>query len=140
MSYCIELTDYASAKEAIQFIRQCVFIEEQGIPAELEWDQHDNGACFALALDAHGQAIGTARLLSAGKIGRMAVLPTWRYQGVGRALLTALLQAARDIRLKRVYLSAQTSATGFYEKCGFQTEGHAYQEAGIPHQDMWLAL
>lgn len=140
MAVRIETTDYAMARPAIDSIRIQVFIEEQGIPAELEWDDQDASASFVLAYDTNNQVIGTGRLLADGRIGRMAVSKPWRGQGVGIALLDRLLEMAKQQGLRQVYLSAQTSATGFYQKAGFCSVGTIYQEAGIPHQKMHRLL
>jgi predicted GNAT family N-acyltransferase len=94
----------------------------------------------ALARDAAGRALGTGRLLPDGHIGRMAVLPQARGQGVGAALLRALMQAARDRGEREVALSAQTHAIAFYERFGFVVEGEEYDDAGIPHRMMRLVL
>ena len=140
MVFRIITTSYQASQDAIRDVRRRVFVEEQGIPAELEWDEHDQNATFVIALNDTGNAIGTARLLADGRIGRMAVLPEWRNQGVGSAMLTTLLDNARQQALPAVYLSAQHSACGFYRRFDFVAEGAPYHEAGIPHQRMRLAL
>jgi len=117
-----------------------VFVHEQGIPAHLEWDSEDADAVHVLALLPGGDAIGTGRLLRSGVIGRMAVLRAYRGQGVGRALLGALLDAARERGDGRVTLSAQTRVVGFYERMGFTAFGDIYFEAGIAHQRMQRKL
>ena len=135
----IELADWEKVKSDAQRIRFAVFVEEQGVPAELEMDDNDAHCIHALAcLD--GRPIGTARLLPDGHVGRMAVLKEWRGHGVGRALLRALVQAARRRGDKEVLLSAQVHALGFYRAEGFEPEGDEYEEAGIPHQAMRLAI
>jgi GNAT superfamily N-acetyltransferase len=93
-----------------------------------------------LACDAAGIAIGTGRLLPEGKIGRMAVLHTARAHGVGAELMGELLAIARERGLPEVELSAQTHALGFYARFGFVGEGAEYEDAGIPHRRMRLAL
>jgi predicted GNAT family N-acyltransferase len=111
-----------------------------GVPVQLEMDSADADCTHALAFDHDGQAIGTARLLPDGRIGRLAVRQANRGQGVGSALLLALLeQAARD-GLPRVYLHAQRQACAFYARHGFQPEGPEFLEAGIAHQTMVLSL
>ena len=112
---------------------------EQRVPAEIELDEHDVRCVHALAF-ADGKAIGTARLLPDGHIGRMAVLKAWRGRGAGRALLRALVEEARRRGDRRVLLSAQVHALGFYRAEGFEPEGAVYEEAGIAHQAMRLAL
>lgn len=140
MSYRIVTTTFAQQQSGIQYVRRKVFIEEQGIDPALEWDAQDATAVFAIALDAQDQVIGTGRLLSTGKIGRMAVLPEFRRQGVGTALLLHLLMLAKQHGLQQVMLAAQQSVTGFYLKQGFTTVGPPHVEVGIPHQNMQRAL
>jgi predicted GNAT family N-acyltransferase len=121
-------------------IREKVFIEEQKVPRELEWDEWDERCDHAVACDAQGLAIGTARLAPDGKLGRMAVLRERRGLGVGAALLDALLARARERSLERVTLHAQTHAAGFYRRFGFSERGGEFSEAGIPHVEMSLEL
>lgn len=120
----------------IRAVREQVFIQEQHVPVALEWDGLDDEAIHVVALDKHNQVIGTARILQDGHIGRMAVLPVWRHQGVGSAMLQELLMIARQRKLPKVYLHAQTSATGFYERHGFHVLGEEFMDAGIPHRHM----
>ena len=131
----IELADWNEAKKEAQRIRLAVFVEEQGVPAELEMDENDAHCVHALAY-VDGRAIGTGRLLPDGHIGRMAVLKEWRGHGAGKALLRALIEAARRRGDKEVQLSAQVHALGFYGAEGFEPEGDEYEEAGIAHQAM----
>ncbi|MGH8671914.1 MAG: GNAT family N-acetyltransferase [Burkholderiales bacterium] len=121
-------------------IRETVFIIEQGVTEDLEWDGLDAEAQHALAYTVAGLAIGTARLLSDGHIGRMAVLKPWRHRGVGTALLDALLELAKRNGLSKVFLNAQEHAVGFYEKHGFRVHGETFMDAGIPHFAMTLDL
>lgn len=136
MSYRIATTTYAQHQAGIQLVRRKVFIEEQGIDPALEWDTHDANALFAIALDEQNQIIGTARLLRNGKIGRMAVLPKYRHQGIGTALLLHLLMLAKQQGHTLVTLAAQQSVTGFYAAQGFVPVGPPHVEADIPHQNM----
>lgn len=123
-----------------QPLREAVFVQEQGVPPELEMDGNDAVCRHVVALDAAGAPIGTGRLLPDGHIGRMAVGATWRGFGVGRALLHALIEAARtmsgDTIQPALLLNAQTHATGFYERFGFVIDGPEFMEAGIPHCQM----
>jgi YbgC/YbaW family acyl-CoA thioester hydrolase len=125
-------------------LRKAVFVDEQKIPAELEWDSADGQALHALAVNRFGQALATGRLVAVaegvGKIGRMAVVRDVRGGRVGRAVLDALVGAARERGMGAVVLHAQQSATGFYLRAGFQTRGPVFDEAGIPHQEMVLPL
>lgn len=120
----------------IKAVREQVFIQEQHVPVALEWDGLDDEATHVVALNSHNQEIGTARLLQDGHIGRMAVLPLWRHQGVGSAMLQELLLIARQRQLLKVFLHAQTSAIGFYEHHGFHVLGGEFMDAGIPHHYM----
>ena len=135
----IELLDWPKAKAEAQRIRFTVFVDEQRVPPELEMDEHDATSVHALAFEG-GKAVGTGRLLLDGHIGRMAVLKEWRGRGVGRALLQALVQAARRRGDRDVVLNSQVHALGFYGAEGFKAEGSVYEEAGIPHQVMRLKL
>ena|SRR5437016_1017290 len=135
----IELAPWEKAKSQAQRIRVAVFVEEQGVPPELEMDEHDDRCMHALAFVGK-EAVGTGRLLRDGHIGRMAVLKPWRGRGVGAALLRALVQAARERGDGEVLLSAQVHALPFYRAHGFAPFGDIYEEAGIPHQAMRLRL
>lgn len=123
-------------------IRRRVFIEEQNVPEELELDDLDATAVHLLA-SRDGRPIGTARLLIDGetaKIGRVALLPEERGTGAGAALMRAALDELRARGVRTAKLGAQTYAIGFYEKLGFAAYGPEYDDAGIPHRDMSLAL
>ena len=121
---------------ALRELRERVFVQEQGVPLELEWDGLDAEAIHLLAEDADGRPVGTARVLASGQIGRMAVLAELRGRGIGASLLVAALEAARLAGLPRPWLNAQTSAQSFYEKAGFRPQGEIFMEAGIPHRKM----
>ena len=136
----VELTDWATTGSAIRAIRETVFIHEQGVPVELEWDGLDSSCAHVLAWNDRGETIGTARMQRNGTIGRMAVLKDWRGRGVGRALLQTLLDLAVRQGLPRVTLSAQTHALGFYERAGFHVVGKPFMDAGIPHRKMLKEL
>ena len=132
----VEVVDWADAEPLLRPIRIAVFIHEQGVPEELEWDGLDSCCAHVLASNAQGDAIGTARMQANGTIGRMAVLKSWRGRGAGRLLLGALLDLAVKQGLTRVTLSAQTHAIGFYERAGFHAVGELFMDAGIPHRRM----
>ncbi|HEX7439214.1 MAG TPA: YbgC/FadM family acyl-CoA thioesterase [Caldimonas sp.] len=125
-------------------IRTEVFVDEQKIPADMEWDDADAGAVHAVAFNRLGVALGTGRLLEhvpgAAKIGRMAVRQTVRGSSVGRAVLDALLGAARQRGDREAILHAQMSAAPFYARAGFTTRGPEFEEAGIPHVEMVRSL
>lgn len=135
----IELARWSAAQAEARRIRFAVFVEEQGVPADIELDEWDAQSLHALAFH-ENLAVGTGRLLPDGHIGRMAVLKPWRGRGVGAALLRRLIQAARERGDAEVALSAQVHALGFYRAHGFTAQGEVYEEAGIPHQAMRLAL
>ena len=136
----IELSNWEGVRAEASRIRFAVFVEEQKVPAEIELDEHDRVCIHALALDARGKAIGTGRLLPDGHIGRMAVMPDARNQGVGSAILKRLIDAARKRGDREVALSAQVHALAFYRAHGFVPQGAEYLEAGIRHQAMTLKL
>ena len=129
------LADWYSDQARLTDIRQRVFIEEQAVPAGLEWDEFDESATHFLAAHS-GKTIACARLKTDGQIGRMAVLPEYRSQGIGRDLLQFVLQEAAAQSLEEVYLHAQVSAIPFYEKQGFTAAGEIFFEANIPHREM----
>ena len=135
----IALLDWESARAEASRIRTTVFVQEQGVPVEIEMDDMDAACVHALAY-VDGRAVGTGRLLPDGHIGRMAVLEENRTSGVGGAILASLVAEARRRGMKEVVLSAQTHALGFYRKHGFHELGAVFEEAGIPHQEMRRVL
>lgn len=140
MSFNIQILSWDEAQTHAMPIRRKVFIQEQSVPEELEWDDMDSTATHALAFDEHGQAIGYARLLPGKQLGRMAVLKQYRGKGIGTALLQALEAVARKLRYDYLYLHAQIQALPFYEQLGYQSQGTAFDEAGIPHLMMTKTL
>ena len=132
----VQEVGWTDAEADLRRVREAVFIAEQGIEANLEFDGADNDANhFAARLD--GAVVGTGRLLESGQIGRMAVLPQYRGAGVGRAILdAAVTKARRDGR--SVFLFAQADVVPFYEAAGFVARGDRFEEAGIEHQEMYL--
>lgn len=136
----IHETDWAHDAVRLSAVRRAVFIEEQGVPAALEWDADDDAALHLLAVTADHTPVGCARMLADGHLGRMAVLPDWRGQGIGRALLATALVAMYRRGHRVVRLSAQVHAAGFYAAAGFVALGTQYQEAGIPHITMQKIL
>ena len=143
MTY-IEIGDWPLMQAAAQAVRTAVFVQEQGIASEDEWDADDATALHAVLFDVNGQALGNARLLqpssNVAKVGRMAVLKEVRGHGYGERLLKALLLEARRRGNKEVRLSAQRTAEGFYEAYGFSIVGEPFDEVGIPHVEMLLSL
>jgi len=139
-AFIVRAADWKLDETAIASLRRSVFIDEQKVPEALEWESDDARQHWFVAVVSDQSLIGIVRLTESGRIGRMAVLPGWRQRGVGKALLTAVLQAARDIGLAQVNLSAQTHAIGFYARQGFIAQGPEYLDAGIPHRSMVLLL
>ena len=133
--------EWSTHMDELRAIRQRVFIEEQRVPLDIEWDGLDEQATHFIALNEMGLALGTARLLTGtGQIGRIAVLKEQRGRDIGRQLLHAAVEHAVGAGLERVFLHAQMHAEGFYRKAGFLPVGQEFMEAGIPHIEMELAL
>lgn len=130
--------DWEQAKKVLSAIRTEVFIVEQRVPPQLEWDGLDQSAKHLLALDGDGEPIGCARIIAPGSIGRMAVIANRRGQGIGRTLLNAAITLCKQHGWTKIVLSAQTYAIPFYEKSGFTIISEEYMDAGIPHRDMCL--
>lgn len=136
----IEPADYATDLADLRAVRETVFILEQKVPEEEEWDDLDPHCHHVLARDEAGRPVGTGRLTPEHKIGRMAVLREWRDKGVGSALLVALVDKARSLGWTEVRLNAQVSALDFYARHGFEPYGPRFMEAGIEHQAMRRAI
>lgn len=139
-SNSIRIVSWQDETPALRLIRETVFILEQHVPEELEWDAFDDVSVHVLAFSPDGKPVGTARLLPDGHIGRMAVLKEWRMMGFGSAMLRRLLHEAHIRGIKKVILNAQTTAVQFYERFGFQPVGEEFMDAGIPHVKMTLSL
>lgn len=136
----VQIVSWENAASALRAIRTAVFIYEQGVPEELEWDEFDAISVHVLAINVAGKPVGTARLLPDGHIGRMAVLKEWRKQGYGSAMLQELLKELERRHQPEAQLNAQTSAIPFYQKFGFRVLGEEFMEAGIPHVKMALLM
>ncbi|MFF9790777.1 GNAT family N-acetyltransferase [Streptomyces bacillaris] len=130
-------------------VRKDVFVGEQDVPEEIEYDAHDATAVHVLAVAADGTALGTGRLLhgevaaaktggdlTVGSLGRLAVTRQARGLGVGAALVRAIEEEAARLGLTAVDLHAQTHALGFYERLGYVAYGPEFPDAGIPHRAM----
>ena len=140
----IQTGDWASlGKDAAQ-LRTAVFVQEQGIASEMEWDAADSMALHAVAYNGLGQGIATGRLLpqasGVGKIGRMAVHRVLRGSHAGQEVLHTLIKAAKSRGDTEVMLHAQRSAEGFYRRLGFAPRGEPFDEAGIAHVEMFRTL
>lgn len=141
-AFSVHTVQWPARAAELRALRRAVFVVEQQVPEEEEWDDYDAVSRHVLAL-ADGVPlvpIGTGRLLPDGHIGRMAVVKSWRGRGVGRALLVALLKLARQSQIEEAVLHAQTHAITFYEKQGFTAYGPEFMEAGIAHRVMRLML
>lgn len=136
----VEPANYHADFDDLRAVREAVFVIGQDISHEAEFDTVDPDCHHFIARDDHHQAIGAGRLAPDHKIGRMAVLGTWRGKGVGKALLLALIDKARKLGWTEVTLNAQATVSGFYEKFGFAKESDVFMEAKIPHQVMRLRL
>lgn len=125
-------------------LRTEVFVDEQKVPAEMEWDDDDAQALHAVAINRMGMVLATGRLLQhapgVARIGRMAVKKQMRGSDLGRRVLRALMDAAKARGDKQVLLHAQCSAEGFYKRAGFTTQGEVFEEAGIAHIEMVRSL
>ena len=113
-----------------------MFINEQGVDEVIEWDGLDQEAWHWLALGPEKKGIATARLLSSGQIGRMAVEKKFRFQGIGSAIMREILKGAKDLKMESVFLHSQSKATKFYEKFNFSSDGKEFLEADIVHVKM----
>ena len=140
----IQTGPWSTLGTGAQQVRTEVFVHEQRIPVELEWDEDDNTAVHCLATNGLGQPVATGRLLQVelgvGRIGRMAVLRVLRGSNVGRTILQALMRAAAQRGDREVFLHAQRSAEGFYAREGFLPRGEPFDEAGIAHIEMFKTL
>ena len=135
----IELVSWQQAKSHLRQVRTVVFIHEQLVTPEFEWDDIDSSAVHLLAMH-ENKAIGCLRIINYAKIGRMAVLKPWRGLGVGKMLLNEAIEICRQHGIKQIVLSAQTHAIHFYQQTGFQITSGEYTDVHIPHVDMCLKL
>ncbi|OTG63176.1 GNAT family N-acetyltransferase [Acinetobacter silvestris] len=120
-----------------KLIREQVFIQEQQIAAQDEWDEQDAVALHFMVY-AENQPIATARLLQNNSIGRVAVLKSYRGKGIGKLLMEEIIQYAQKEKREFLKLSAQVYAIPFYVGLGFAVQGDEYLDCGIPHVDMWM--
>jgi predicted GNAT family N-acyltransferase len=142
----IELMPWERARAEASRIRFRVFVEEQGVPRDIELDERDADCVHALAYE-QGKVVGTGRLLpreenagAVAHIGRMAVLAECRGKGIGGRILESLIDKARERGDKLIALSAQVHAVEFYRSHGFEPMGEIYADAGIPHRKMRRAI
>ncbi|WP_255369551.1 GNAT family N-acetyltransferase [Nitrosovibrio sp. Nv17] len=140
-AYTLRAASWQRDEAALRSVRESVFVQEQHVPPELEWDGLDAHCLHLLAVDAAGRALGTARLLLAdGILGRMAVLKPVRGCGIGSALLARMVEEAKKRQMQEVVLNAQLRAQAFYTRFGFRGSGETFSDAGICHIRMSLKL
>ena len=135
----ITQVSWREAENYLREVRQMVFVEEQAIAPDFEWDELDASALHILALF-DNQPIACLRIIDYHKIGRMAVLKEWRGMGLGTALLLEAVAVCKKYGSKSIHLSAQTHAIEFYRKAGFKVTSNEYCDVHIPHVDMQLDL
>ncbi|MFF4052208.1 GNAT family N-acetyltransferase [Streptomyces chartreusis] len=153
VTYAVRVADDPADREACFAVRKEVFVVEQGVPQDIEYDAHDADAVHVLAVREDGLPLGTGRLLhgeaaaartdgdlTVGSLGRLAVTREARGLGVGAALVRAIEDAARARGLAAVDLHAQTHALGFYQRLGYVAYGPEFPDAGMPHRAMRRAL
>lgn len=138
--FTVSLVCWHDGEPLLRSIREAVFIREMGVPAELEWDGKDDGCRHALALSHQGDAIGCGRMLPDGHIGHIAVLPQWRQQKVGQAIVEALADYARSHDYSQISVDAQPQYVQFYKNHGFIAQGEAFTDAGVQRVRMALKL
>lgn len=138
----LSITSWAEAQSLVKPLRYQVFVVEQKVPEDMEWDEFDEIAWHAI-VTVDNQTVGTGRLILDGhiaKIGRMAVQSSCRNQGIGKSILNALIQNAKEKGAQECLLHAQTHAIAFYAKADFEPHGSIFDEAGIPHVEMRFIL
>ncbi|AST27351.1 GNAT family N-acetyltransferase [Ralstonia pseudosolanacearum] len=136
----VQVDRWDALRDEAGAVRYDVFVIEQNVPVELEWDDDDARSWHAVARDASGRAVATGRLLPDGHIGRMAVRKEARGTGIGARVLQALIDKARALGYTQLILNAQTHAMPFYARAGFTPEGDEFEEAGIAHRTMRRVL
>lgn len=129
----IRLAGWEQDSAAIRSVRNTVFSDEQGISETLDFDGRDHECVHVLARIGDGEAIGTARMLPDGHVGRIAVHKEWRGQGVGTRITEYLMDVARERGFAEIYLHSQAQAAEFYTRLGFEARGQTFMEAGIEH-------
>ncbi|PIV15632.1 MAG: GNAT family N-acetyltransferase [Gallionellales bacterium CG03_land_8_20_14_0_80_55_15] len=139
-AFTVSLVCWHDGEPLLRQVREAVFVREQGILPELEWDGLDEHCRHALVLTPEGVAIGCGRMRADGHIGRIAVLPKWRKRQVGTAIMEALLDYAQAHDFPQVEVDAQLHAVKFYQRFEFVEEGRVFMDAGLPHLKMRLAF
>ena len=136
-NFQIKVVSWQQTEQDLRAIRTPVFIKEQAVAPDFEWDEIDQVAVHLLATQ-NNEPIACLRIIDFHKIGRMAVLKEFRGNGLGAILLLEAVKICKAHGSKTVHLSAQTHAIGFYEKCGFKVTSAVYQDVHIAHVDMQL--
>lgn len=135
----IKQVTWSEAQANLRLIRTSVFIKEQQVEPDFEWDELDVSAVHLLAL-VDKQFVACLRIIDYKKIGRMAVLKPWRRFGIGKAMLMKAIEICRKHSSQSIFLSAQTHAIGFYVNAGFKQISQEYTDVNIAHVDMQLLL
>ena len=138
--YTVRLGVWPADEAAIRQVRQEVFIEEQHVTQEEEWDGLDPDCVHAIAFSARNIPVGTGRLKPDGQIGRMAVVKSFRGKNIGAKILQLLITESRKLGLESCYLHSQVHALAFYTRFGFEAFGEEFMDADIPHRAMKLRL
>ncbi len=138
--FIVEPANWTVDMVELRAVRTEVFVVEQEVPEDEEWDELDAESQHVIARDADGRPIGTGRLTPHRKIGRMAVLHEWRGRGVGESILRVLLEQARARHYESIEIHAQSHAVAFYERAGFEAYGEEFDECGILHRHMRIAI
>lgn len=138
--FLVEPATWSVDMADLRAVRTEVFVAEQAVPEDEEWDELDAVSQHVIARDPDGRPVGTGRLTPKGTIGRMAVRREWRGRGVGEAILRVLLERARERHFANIEIHAQTHAVAFYERAGFEAYGEEFDECGIMHRHMRIGI
>lgn len=137
--FSVKYGSWDQLQQDAKLIRELVFISEQNIPEQDEWDDQDAISQHFVVYD-QNQPIATARLLVNNSVGRVAVLKAYRGQGIGRLIMLEIIAYAQAQKRPNLQLSSQVHAISFYEKLGFSIQGDEYDECGIPHIEMVMPI
>lgn len=137
--FSVKQGSWDQLQQDAKLIRKLVFISEQNIPEQDEWDDQDAISQHFVVYD-QNQPIATARLLANNSVGRVAVLKAYRGQGIGRLIMLQIIAYAQAQKRPSLQLSSQVHAVSFYEKLGFSIQGDEYDECGIPHIEMVMPI
>ncbi|WP_278394659.1 GNAT family N-acetyltransferase [Acinetobacter venetianus] len=137
--FSVKQGSWDQLQQDAKLIRKLVFISEQNIPEQDEWDDQDAISQHFVVYD-QNQPIATARLLANNSVGRVAVLKAYRGQGIGRLIMLEIIAYAQIQKRPSLQLSSQVHAISFYEKLGFSIQGDEYDECGIPHIEMVMPI